>query len=92
MISRLLSEAKTIYRYSDALNELRKSRGVGGKFEHNLVSIDTKAQKATFKTPDGKTVVSMPIYLGTKKNKIRSLGRKLLSTSRYSSHGTTFCC
>ncbi|CAE6416834.1 unnamed protein product [Rhizoctonia solani] len=46
----------SVKKYSDALNELRKSRGVGGKFEHNLVSIDTKVQKATFKTPDGKTV------------------------------------
>ncbi|CAE6532467.1 unnamed protein product [Rhizoctonia solani] len=46
----------SVKKYSDALNELRKSRGVGGKFEHNLVSIDTKAQKATFKTPDGKLV------------------------------------
>ncbi|KAH7340442.1 hypothetical protein B0J17DRAFT_698999 [Rhizoctonia solani] len=46
----------SVKKYSDALNELRKSRGVGGKFEHNLVSINAKAQKATFKTPDGKTV------------------------------------
>ncbi|KAF8610636.1 FAD/NAD(P)-binding domain-containing protein [Ceratobasidium sp. AG-I] len=46
----------SVKKYSDALDELRKSRGVGGKFGHNLVAIDTKAQKATFKTPDGNTV------------------------------------
>jgi hypothetical protein len=51
------------FRYSDALNELRKARGVGGKFEHNLVAIDTNAQKATFKTPDGKTVVSVLVVM-----------------------------
>lgn len=50
---------RILARYSDALNELRKSRGVGGKFEHNLIAIDIKGQKATFKTPDGK-VVSIP--------------------------------
>ncbi|QRV86313.1 sulfide-quinone oxidoreductase [Ceratobasidium sp. AG-Ba] len=46
----------SVKKYSDALNELRQSRGVGGKFGHNLVAIDTGAQKATFKTPDGSTV------------------------------------
>ncbi|KAG8705315.1 hypothetical protein FRC08_001730 [Ceratobasidium sp. 394] len=46
----------SVKKYSDALNELRQSRGIGGKFEHNLVAIDTQAQKATFKTPDGNTV------------------------------------
>jgi len=46
----------SVKKYSDALNELRQSRGVGGKFGHNLVAIDAKAQKATFKTPDGNTV------------------------------------
>ncbi|KAH9901311.1 FAD/NAD-P-binding domain-containing protein [Cubamyces lactineus] len=43
----------SVKKYSDALNELRKERGVGGFFQHNLVSLDPEAHKATFKTADG---------------------------------------
>ncbi|KAI0362011.1 FAD/NAD-P-binding domain-containing protein [Trametes cingulata] len=43
----------SVKKYSDALNELRKERGVGGFFQHNLVKVNPDAHKATFKTPDG---------------------------------------
>ncbi|KAI0670455.1 FAD/NAD-P-binding domain-containing protein [Trametes maxima] len=42
-----------VKKYSDALEALRKERGVGGHFQHNLVSVNADAHKATFKTPDG---------------------------------------
>lgn len=47
-----------IKKYSDALNELRIGRGVGGFFGHNLISIDDANHKATFKTGDGSTVTA----------------------------------
>ncbi|KAJ3526358.1 hypothetical protein NM688_g8271 [Phlebia brevispora] len=46
----------SVKKYSDALNELRIQRGVGGYFEHDLASIDVGNRKATFKKPDGSTV------------------------------------
>ncbi|KAJ7219231.1 sulfide-quinone oxidoreductase, partial [Mycena pura] len=45
----------SVKKYSDALNELRVGRGVGGFFSHNLVAIDEANHKATFKTGDGST-------------------------------------
>ncbi|KAJ6496638.1 hypothetical protein C8R47DRAFT_1114910 [Mycena vitilis] len=48
----------SVKKYSDALNELRIGRGVGGFFGHNLVSIDDANHKATFKTGDGSDVVA----------------------------------
>ncbi|KAF9532942.1 FAD/NAD(P)-binding domain-containing protein [Crepidotus variabilis] len=47
----------SVKKYSDALNTLRKERGVGGFFGYDLVSIDSASQKATFKkSSDGTTV------------------------------------
>jgi sulfide:quinone oxidoreductase len=46
----------SVKKYSDALNQLRIERGVGGHFQHNLVSIDTANRKAKFKKPDESTV------------------------------------
>ncbi|KAJ7452466.1 hypothetical protein B0H11DRAFT_2073564 [Mycena galericulata] len=46
----------SVKKYSDALNELRIGRGVGGFFNHNLVAIDDANYKATFKKSDGSTV------------------------------------
>ncbi|KAI0831228.1 FAD/NAD-P-binding domain-containing protein [Trametes gibbosa] len=43
----------SVKKYSDALNALRQERGVGASFQHNLVSVNADAHKATFKTPDG---------------------------------------
>ncbi|KAJ6547523.1 hypothetical protein B0H19DRAFT_1166095 [Mycena capillaripes] len=48
----------SVKKYSDALNELRIGRGVGGFFNHNLISIDDANHKATFKTGDGSTVTA----------------------------------
>ena len=45
-----------VKKYSDALNELRIQRGVGGFFSHNLVAVDAGNHKATFKKADGSTV------------------------------------
>lgn len=45
----------SVKKYSDALEALRIQRGVGGHFQHNLVSIDTDNHKATFKKADGST-------------------------------------
>ncbi|KAJ7632578.1 sulfide-quinone oxidoreductase [Roridomyces roridus] len=42
----------SVKKYSDALEELRVSRGVGGFFGHNLTSIDAGNHKATFKQGD----------------------------------------
>ncbi|KAK7014898.1 Pyr-redox-2 domain-containing protein [Favolaschia claudopus] len=47
----------SVKKYSDALNELRIGRGVGGFFGHNLISIDSANHKATFKKSDESTVV-----------------------------------
>ncbi|KAJ7109335.1 hypothetical protein C8R44DRAFT_884386 [Mycena epipterygia] len=46
----------SVKKYSDALNELRIGRGVGGFFGHNLVAVDEANHKATFKKGDGSTV------------------------------------
>jgi NADPH-dependent 2,4-dienoyl-CoA reductase/sulfur reductase-like enzyme len=46
----------SVKRYSEALERLRIERGVGGHFQHNLVSIDVGTRKATFKKPDGESV------------------------------------
>lgn len=46
----------SVKKYSDALNDLRVERGVGGYFQHNLVSIDSANRKATFKKADTSTV------------------------------------
>jgi NADPH-dependent 2,4-dienoyl-CoA reductase/sulfur reductase-like enzyme len=46
----------SVKKYSDALNQLRVDRGVGGQFQHNLTSIDVGNRKATFKKADGSTV------------------------------------
>ncbi|KXJ87505.1 FAD/NAD(P)-binding domain-containing protein [Microdochium bolleyi] len=45
-------------KYSQALEALRRERGVEGLFQHNLVSVDAKAKVATFKdlANDGKEV------------------------------------
>ena len=43
-------------KYSEALNNLRIERGVGGNFGHNLVSVDADNRKATFKRADNTTV------------------------------------
>ncbi|CCL99126.1 uncharacterized protein FIBRA_01140 [Fibroporia radiculosa] len=45
----------SVKKYSDELEKLRIARGVGGFFQHNLVSIDSRNHKATFKKPDGST-------------------------------------
>ncbi|KAF7304849.1 Pyr-redox-2 domain-containing protein [Mycena kentingensis (nom. inval.)] len=39
----------SVKKYSDALNDLRIARGVGGFFGHNLVAIDESNHKAIFK-------------------------------------------
>jgi sulfide:quinone oxidoreductase len=46
----------SVKKYSDILDDLRQERGVGGFFQHNLVSIDSRNHKATFKKADGSTV------------------------------------
>ncbi|KIM84288.1 hypothetical protein PILCRDRAFT_818628, partial [Piloderma croceum F 1598] len=45
-----------VKKYTDALNNLRVDRGVGGHFQHNLVSINPANRKATFKKADQSTV------------------------------------
>ncbi|PPQ83737.1 hypothetical protein CVT24_007624 [Panaeolus cyanescens] len=46
-----------VKKYSDALDQLRQQRGVGGYFGHNLTSIDAANRKATFKkASDGSTI------------------------------------
>ncbi|KAF9480128.1 FAD/NAD(P)-binding domain-containing protein [Pholiota conissans] len=46
----------SVKKYSDALNQLRQERGVGGYFGHDLVAVDSAERKATFKKADGTTV------------------------------------
>jgi sulfide:quinone oxidoreductase len=46
----------SVKKYSDALNDLRVKRGVGGYFQHNLVSIDGANHKAIFKKADESTI------------------------------------
>ncbi|KAI0748044.1 FAD/NAD-P-binding domain-containing protein [Daedaleopsis nitida] len=50
-----------VKKYSYALNELRVKRGVGAFFQHNLVSVDPDARKATFKTPDGEVAADYAV-------------------------------
>jgi eukaryotic sulfide quinone oxidoreductase len=38
----------SVKKYSDALDEMRIRRGVGGHFQHNLISIDPANHKAKF--------------------------------------------
>ncbi|KAE9384504.1 hypothetical protein BT96DRAFT_751516, partial [Gymnopus androsaceus JB14] len=45
----------SVKKYSDVLDVLRQERGVGGFFQHNLVSVDSANHKATFKKADGTT-------------------------------------
>ncbi|KAF8960508.1 hypothetical protein BDZ97DRAFT_1665663 [Flammula alnicola] len=46
----------SVKKYSDALNELREQRGVGGHFQHNLVAVDPENRQATFKNAEGNLV------------------------------------
>lgn len=46
----------SVKKYSDALNEMRKARGVGGHFQHNLSAVDAANREASFTTADGATV------------------------------------
>lgn len=46
----------SVKKYSDALNDLRVERGVGGHFQHNLTAVDSANNKATFKQADGTSV------------------------------------
>ncbi|EEB94878.1 hypothetical protein MPER_06239, partial [Moniliophthora perniciosa FA553] len=46
----------SVKKYSDVLDALRKERGVGGYFQHNLVAVDHLNHKATFKQADGTKV------------------------------------
>ncbi len=43
----------SVKKYADALEELRIQRGVGIALKHNLISVNSEAHKATFKTADG---------------------------------------
>lgn len=43
----------SVKKYSDALNDLRISRGIHAEFQHNLTSIDVSSRTATFSTPSG---------------------------------------
>jgi eukaryotic sulfide quinone oxidoreductase len=46
----------SVKKYSDALDALRKERGIHAEFQHNLVSIDAANRIATFKKSDGSEV------------------------------------
>lgn len=46
----------SVKKYSDALEELRVQRGVGGFFQHNLTAIDVNNHKAIFKKGDGSEI------------------------------------
>lgn len=46
----------SVPKHSQALDEMRIQRGIGGNFEHNLVFVDSANRKATFKKGDGSTV------------------------------------
>ena len=45
-----------VKKYSDALEKLRIERGVGGYFQHNLISVDPSNRQATFKKADNTEV------------------------------------
>ncbi|KAF7294969.1 Pyr-redox-2 domain-containing protein [Mycena indigotica] len=51
----------SVKKYSEALDKLRISRGVGGFFGHNLVAVDDANHKATFKKGDETVVVDYTI-------------------------------
>ncbi|TCD69736.1 hypothetical protein EIP91_006503 [Steccherinum ochraceum] len=46
----------SVKKYSDVLEKLRVQRGVGGLFQHNLLSVDSANRKATFKKADDSAV------------------------------------
>lgn len=46
----------SVPKYSEALNKLRTERGVDGRFNHNLTSINPSSRIATFATPGGTKV------------------------------------
>lgn len=48
----------SVKKYSDALDELRRSRGIHAEFSHNLTSIDVANQAATFQKSDGSSVTA----------------------------------
>nr|GAT58720.1 predicted protein [Mycena chlorophos] len=51
----------SVKKYSDALNEMRIARGVGGYFGHNLVAIDEAKHTATFKKGEESVVVDYTV-------------------------------
>jgi len=53
----------SVKKYSDALDALRLERGVGGYFGHNLISIDARSRKATFKKASDSSTVDVPYSL-----------------------------
>ncbi|KDR81572.1 hypothetical protein GALMADRAFT_239601 [Galerina marginata CBS 339.88] len=53
----------SVKKYSDALNELRLERGVGGHFGHELVSIDVGNRKAIFKKVGDSSEISVDYSL-----------------------------
>ena len=52
-----------VKKYADALDALRKSRGIPAQFSHNLISIDAGNRVATFKktTPSGATCLEVQV-------------------------------
>ncbi|KAF9005614.1 FAD/NAD(P)-binding domain-containing protein [Cyathus striatus] len=46
----------SVKKYSDALDQLRVERGVGGHFQHNLIAVDPGNHRATFKKADETTI------------------------------------
>ncbi|KAF9030751.1 hypothetical protein BJ165DRAFT_1519385 [Panaeolus papilionaceus] len=52
-----------VKKYSDALENLRKERGVGGYFGHNLTSIDAANRKATFKKASDDSTIDVDYSL-----------------------------
>ncbi|KIY50900.1 FAD/NAD(P)-binding domain-containing protein [Fistulina hepatica ATCC 64428] len=46
----------SVKKYSDALDQLRKERDIGGYFQHNLIAIDAAKHVATFQKADGSIV------------------------------------
>lgn len=52
-----------VKKYSDALNQMRIERGVGGYFQHNLTKIDAANHKATFKNAANNSDVTVDYTL-----------------------------
>lgn len=46
----------SVPKYSEVLNDLRKERGVGAEFKHNLVAIEDNGTTAVFERPDAEPV------------------------------------